>query len=78
MIEEKIKQTLDELAGAIRAADSGTIGSALKELDRLTAEHKRALDPQLLHFLQRRSYEKAQAFLAGDDDIPAGICGGRA
>lgn len=77
MIQGKIRQTLLRLRDAISTADSETITLALAELDRLAAEHGRELDPQLLHFLQRRSYDKALAFLAGDDDIRAGICGGK-
>ena len=36
------------------------------------------LHPQLLHFLERRSYAKAAMFLGGAEDIPVGVCGGRA
>ena len=35
------------------------------------------LHPQLVHFLENRSYAKAHLFLGGESDIPVGICGGR-
>ena len=35
-----------------------------------------ALHPQLIHFLQNRSYAKAVMFLGGETDIPVGACGG--
>jgi hypothetical protein len=36
------------------------------------------LHPQLVHFLEKRSYAKAVMFLGGETDIPVGLCGGRA
>jgi len=44
-------------------------------LDELVGSHRSELDPQLVHYLSRRSYEKAQMFLEGKDGIPKGICG---
>lgn len=76
MIDKKIKQNLQDLKAAISRADSQTMTDSLQELDRLASESPADIDPQLLHFLKRRSYDKALAFLSGDDDIPAGICGG--
>lgn len=77
MIESSVKKSLQALQSAIRSADADGITAAVTQLDRLTAEHTGQLNPQLLHFLQRRSYEKALAFLGGDEDIPSGSCGGR-
>lgn len=76
MIEKHIKQNLMQLQSAISRADGDAIGSAIRELDQAAADHGRDLDPQLLHFLRNRSYQKALAFLGGDEDIPAGVCGG--
>lgn len=77
MIEETIKQRLRVLQDSIARGDGSTIGSSLRELDALTSAHEAELHPQLRHFLQRRSYDKALAFLGGAQDIPAGSCGGR-
>lgn len=78
MIEVKIKACLESFQRAVSSGDGETVSSSLQELDQLVAEHGRDLNPQLAHFLQRRSYDKALAFLGGEDDIPAGICGGKA
>jgi hypothetical protein len=32
---------------------------SLKELDNIVANHSAELNPQMLHYLQKRSYEKA-------------------
>lgn len=77
MIEANVKENLSELRTAISRADGDAIRESLRELDRLAAEHKAQLDPQLLHFLQRRSYDKAWMLLGGEKDIPPGVCGGR-
>lgn len=49
-----------------------TLIRALQELDRLLAHHRRHIDPQLAHFLERRSYEKAIRLLGLDSEEPAG------
>lgn len=70
MIEKKIKENLLAFQRAGASGDGQAIAATLAELDRLTAEHGRRLHPQLLHFLQRRSYEKALKFLGGENGIP--------
>lgn len=37
------------------------------QLDRLTAQLPPQTDPQLLHYLHKKSYEKARLFLQGRD-----------
>jgi hypothetical protein len=46
-------------------------------LDDCLSEGRGILHPQLVHFLERRSYPKALMFLGGESDIPVGSCGGR-
>jgi hypothetical protein len=46
----------------------------MARLDDWAAKAGRDLHPQLAHFLERRSYAKALAFLGGAEDIPAGAC----
>lgn len=50
----------------------------MARLDSLVAEKRDKLHPQLVHFLERRSYAKALMYLGGESDIPVGVCGGRA
>ena len=44
-------------------------------IDELTAQLPRATDPTLLHYLHKKSYEKARLFLQGRDaENQAGNC----
>ena len=76
-MEERIKESLIALMGAIKSADGGAVAGRMAELDTLAAEGRGKLHPQLVHFLERRSYPKALMFLGGESDIPVGSCGGR-
>jgi hypothetical protein len=77
-MEEQIKQSLVTLMAAIKRADGVAIASSMERLDTLVLEGRKSLHPQLVHFLERRSYPKALMFLGGETDIPVGVCGGRA
>ena len=76
-METEIKQSLIALLEGIKTSDGGVISREMARLDDFAVRGATALHPQLLHFLQRRSYAKALMFLEGDTP-PAGICGGRA
>lgn len=80
-MEAQIKPVLSALLVAINAADGPAITAGLTRLDGLLAATPRgALHPQLAHFLERRSYAKALAWLDGGgpgDQTPPGGCGGR-
>lgn len=77
-MESEIKSALDLLLDAIRRSDAPVIAREMARLDDFAARGATVLHPQLLHFLQRRSYAKAALFLGGASDIPVGICGGKA
>jgi hypothetical protein len=77
-MEERIKESLIALMDGIKRADGDVIASRMALLDRYAAEGRGTLHPQLVHFLERRSYPKALMFLGGESDIPVGSCGGRA
>jgi hypothetical protein len=76
-MEARIKESLIALMGAIKSADGEAVSARMAELDALAAEGHERLHPQLVHFLERRSYPKALMFLGGESDIPVGSCGGR-
>ena len=78
MTESKIKSALTALLDGIAQSDGDAIQKEMARLDELLDENRASLHPQLIHFLERRSYAKAEMFLGGESDIPVGICGGRA
>ena len=77
-METEIKASLIALLDAIKAANAQVIAAEMARLDDFAARGRQTLHPQLLHFLERRSYAKAAMFLGGADDIPVGVCGGKA
>jgi len=77
-METQIKDSLMLLLAGIKQADGKVIAEEMARLDNFLAQGRGVLHPQLVHFLERRSYAKALMFLGGESDIPVGICGGRA
>ena len=76
-METQIKASLISLLAGIKAADGQTVAAEMARLDDFVERRRVGLHPQLVHFLERRSYAKALMFLGGETDIPAGACGGR-
>jgi hypothetical protein len=75
-----MENTLSDLAQALRERlaiirDEGSrrdvqahvarLSAVSEKIDKLAAAVPRPLDPQLAHYLQRRSYDKALEFLEG-------------
>ena len=77
MTESKIKNSLSALLDGIAHSDGTVIAHEMACLDEFLGQGRGELHPQLIHFLERRSYAKALTFLGGESDIPVGICGGR-
>ena len=77
-METEIKAALIALLDAIKTSNGEVIGVEMGKLDGFLDAGRMTLHPQLVHFLERRSYAKAVMFLGGESDIPVGICGGRA
>ena len=77
-MEKQIKDSLNALLNAIKAADGQTVADEMTKLDDYLERGRAGFHPQLLHFLANRSYAKALMFLGGETDIPVGACGGRA
>jgi len=77
-METQIKASLEALLAGIAAGNGQVIADEMARLDGYLEQGKATLHPQLLHFLQNRSYAKAVMFLGGKSDIPVGVCGGRA
>lgn len=77
-MEPQIKESLITLLDGIKRSDGKIIAAEMGRLDEFLVQGRDTLHPQLVHFLERRSYAKAVMFLGGESDIPVGICGGRA
>jgi hypothetical protein len=77
-METHIKDSLILLLEAIKRSDGAAIAEEMARLDGFLEQGRLTLHPQLVHFMERRSYAKALMFLGGESDIPVGICGGRA
>lgn len=83
MTETKIKAALIRFTGGIKNSDAAAVSASLNEVEALLAAHRAELHPQLIHFLDGRSYAKALAWLGGADELaarpasPPSGCGGR-
>ena len=76
-MEAQIKESLNSLLESIKRSDGGKVADEMALLEGLLEKGRTSLHPQLVHFLERRSYAKAHLFLGGETDIPVGACGGR-
>jgi hypothetical protein len=79
-LERNILAALDELEATVQSRTAGQpmpdLTSLFARVDELTRRLPRISDPELLHFLQRKSYEKARLRLQGRR-AERGECGGR-
>src|SRR5687767_6643215 len=65
-METQIKTSLNALLAAIKSADGQVIADEMTKLDDYLERGRAGLHPQLVHFLENRSYAKAAMFLGGD------------
>ncbi|MDO8544277.1 MAG: hypothetical protein Q7S40_27880 [Opitutaceae bacterium] len=77
-METEIKTALISLLAGIKAADGQVVADEMARLDEFVSRGRAGLHPQLVHFLENRSYAKALMFLGGETNIPVGACGGKA
>ena len=79
-IEEKLRRALTELDRRVKlmasAAEKPDLRPLFAEVDALAGQLPAGSSPQLRHYLQQRSYEKARLFLEDRDaENAAGNCG---
>ena len=79
-IEQSILRSLVELEHAVQSMPAATPKPNLMPLfariDELTRALPRDTDPTLMHYLHKKSYQKARLFLEGRDaENQAGSCG---
>ncbi len=70
-IEKELLVVLAQLADAVQAMPTANpkpnLLPVFARLDELTAQLPRHTDPTLLHYMHKKSYEKARLFLQGRD-----------
>jgi hypothetical protein len=79
--QRQVREALERFDAAVKRGDGAAISQVLSELERLLTAHRAELHPQLVHFLEGRSYAKALAYLGGESGFakpasPPGGCGG--
>jgi hypothetical protein len=78
-VEKELLLTLTRLADTVQALPTANPKPSLlpifSRLDELTRQLPANADPSLLHYLHKKSYEKARLFLQGRDaENQAGNC----
>lgn len=78
--EAKLLSTLLQLEGAVQAMSKPgpkpDVISIFEQLDRLTETLPPQTDPTLLHYLRKKSYQKARFWLEGRElENQRGACG---
>ena len=70
-VEKEILTALIQLDAAVKSMPTANpkpnLLAMFAHLDELTAKLPRTTDPTLLHYLHKKSYEKARLFLSGRD-----------
>jgi hypothetical protein len=79
-LEKDLLDALVQLDAAVKAlplaGPKPDLPSLFARIDELAKQLPRDADPALLHYLQKKSYEKARLFLQGrDDENRIGNCG---
>ena len=79
-VEKELLSTLTHLAETVKAMPTAnpkpSVLPIFTRLDELTHQLPRNADPQLLHYLHKKSYEKARLWLQGrDTENQARNCG---
>ena len=81
-LEKELLNALTQLAGAVQSMPTANPKPNLlpmfARLDELTHQLPRNADPTLLHYMHKKSYEKARLFLQGREaENQAGNCPAR-
>ena len=78
-IEKRLLNALAELEGAVKSLSAAqpkpNLLPMFSRIDELARQLPPETDPALLHYLQKKSYEKARLFLSGQEaENQAGNC----
>ena len=71
---------LRKLLDDVRSPQPGKEGlekmmAALADVESILAQNRSQMPPELVHFLERRSYDKAARYCDGNLGTPRGTCG---
>lgn len=69
--EKKLLDALLDLEATVASLPTANpkpnLAAKLQEIDELACQLPKGTHPQLIHYLQRKSYQKARLFLQGQD-----------
>jgi hypothetical protein len=71
-LRRRLEEVLHPLAGS---GGKAKLLEALVEMGDLLARHRAEMPNELVHYLERRSYEKAAKYCAGGFSVHRGKCG---
>jgi hypothetical protein len=66
-LKQCITEALMAVVSGVSSPNTGALVTAMESLDNILLESKERLHPQLRHFLENRSYQKALTFLENSD-----------
>jgi len=67
--EYQLKASLIALLDGIKRSDGPIVTQEMERLDNFVLSNKASIHPQLAHFLERRSYAKALAYLEAESAV---------
>ena len=65
--EQQVKAALAEFEKGLSSGQSEMVGQALSKLNQYSETAPSDTHPQLIHYLKKRSYQKAIQWLNGED-----------
>lgn len=65
--EQQVKAALEDFEKGLSSGQSEMVGQALRRLNQYAEAAPSNTDPQLIHYLKKRSYQKAIQWLNGED-----------
>ena len=68
-MEAEIKEALIGILDGIRQSDTQKVSEGMVRIETCLRSDRSQLNPQLVHFLERRSYAKALGFLEEENGV---------
>ena len=66
-MKQQITEALMAMTSGVSDSNAGALMTAMESLDDILSKSRDRLHPQLRHFLENRSYQKALTFLENAD-----------